>query len=627
LQNLLKDLENLLQQDQSFISDGAILKNAVVEAALNMEPRLLELLMQSYTIRAHFFTEVAGALVFDKVKFQDFVSNKSFLPDSYTAFKNRIGLTDGRHDYLSQSRDVVLSWPYKDCVLEGGMTKEDRGRNEVFWNTTLAPDDITRLFEPKVLTDWQRWDIEAVLDGKPKPVNEVSGNENLLIKGNNLLALHSLKARYADKVKLIYIDPPYNTGNDGFRYNDRFNHSAWLTFMRNRLEVARELLRRDGAIFVNLDDGEVHYAKVLLDEVFGRDNFVANVVWQKNYTVKNSAKYLSDMHDHILIFAKDRETWRPNLVARKTDTADSYINPDNDSRGPWTTNAVQARNFYSEGSYEIIGPNGRKHRPPTGTYWRVSESTFNQLREDNRIWWGVNGGAIPRIKKFLSEAKDGVVSSTWWKHEDTGTNAEAKDEARKLLEEDNALFLTPKPERLLQRIIEIGSKEKDIVLDFFSGSGTTPAVAQKTGRQWLAIEQMDYILELPASRLKKVIDGEQGGISKATEWQGGGSFVYAELAQSNSVFADRVEAAQDITTLQTIRDDIKATGYLRYDVDLKSFDTNDFSALQLDDAKRVLMDCLDTNHMYVNLSSLGDADFDITDEDVAATRSFYGIKS
>src|SRR6056297_2119705 len=307
MQNLLDDLTELLQADQAFISDGAILKNAVIEAALNMDAGLLGLLMQSDAIKAHFFTEVAGALVFDKVKFQDFVSNKAFLPDSYTAFKNRIGLTDGKGDYLSQSRDVVLAWPYKDCVLEGGMTKEDRGRNEVFWNTTLAPDDITRLFEPKVLTGWERWDGEAVAAGKAKPVGDVSEDDNLLIKGNNLLALHSLKARYAGKVKLIYIDPPYNTGNDGFRYNDRFNHSAWLTFIRNRLEVAKELLSRDGAIFVNLDDVEAHYFKVLMDEVFGRDCFVATVVWRKNYSPKSSGKDFSADHDYIFVFSLSKD--------------------------------------------------------------------------------------------------------------------------------------------------------------------------------------------------------------------------------------------------------------------------------------------------------------------------------
>ena len=286
MQNLLDDLTALLQAEQAFISDGAILKNAVIEAALNMDARLLKLLMQSDTIKAHFFTEVASALVFDKVKFQDFVSNKAFLPDSYTAFRNRIGLTDGRGDYLSQSRDVALAWPYKDCVLEGGMTKEDRGRNEVFWNTTLAPDDITRLFEPKVLTGWERWDAEAVADGKAKPVGEVSDDDNLLIKGNNLLALHSLKTRYAGKVKLIYIDPPYNTGNDGFRYNDRFNHSAWLTFMRNRLEVAKELLSKPMAVQSSstLMMWRRTTAKCLLDEVFDR----RRPVYRKRHMAKTS---------------------------------------------------------------------------------------------------------------------------------------------------------------------------------------------------------------------------------------------------------------------------------------------------------------------------------------------------
>ncbi|MBL4543545.1 MAG: site-specific DNA-methyltransferase [Rhodobacteraceae bacterium] len=316
MQNLRDDLTKLLQAEQAFISDGAILKNAVIEAALNMDARLLELLMQSDTIKAHFFTEVAGALVFDKVKFQDFVSNKAFLLDSYTAFKNRIGLTDGRGDYLSQSRDVVLAWPYKDCVLEGGMTKEDRGRNEVFWNTTLAPDDITRLFEPKVLTGWERWDAEAVAEGKAKPVGAVSEDDNLLIKGNNLLALHSLKARYAGKVKLIYIDPPYNTDDDGFRYNDRFNHSSWLTFMRNRLEVAKQLLAQDGAIFVNIDFNEAHYLKVLMDEVFGVANFQREIIWRIGWLsgFKTAANNFIRNHDTILFYAKHAASLNFNKV-------------------------------------------------------------------------------------------------------------------------------------------------------------------------------------------------------------------------------------------------------------------------------------------------------------------------
>ena len=623
MQNLLDDLTALLQAEQAFISDGAILKNAVIEAALNMDARLLELLMQSDTIKAHFFTEVAGALVFDKVKFQEFVSNKAFLPDSYTAFKNRIGLTDGRGDYLSQSRDVVLAWPYKDCVLEGGMTKEDRGRNEVFWNTTLAPDDITRLFEPKVLTGWERWDAEAVAAGKAKPVGAVSEDDNLLIKGNNLLALHSLKARYAGKVKLIYIDPPYNTGNDGFRYNDRFNHSAWLTFMRNRLEVAKELLSRDGAIFVNLDDGEAHYCKVLLDEVFGRDAFVTNVIWHKRFSPNSTAEYFSPSHDHILVYRKT--DFAVNLLARNTKSDSNYSNPDNDPRGDWMSSDLSARNYYSEGQYGVVTPSGRQiEGPPSGRYWTIHKAKFDELDEDNRIWWGASGNNQPILKRFLSDVREGIVPQSIWPHQEVGHTQEAKKEISGLIEGET-VFQTPKPERLLERIVHVASKPGDIVLDFFSGSGTTPAVAHKMGRRWIAVEQMDYILDLPNSRLKKVIEGEQGGISKAVEWQGGGSFVYAELAASNSAFADRIEVAPDMAALQTIHTDMQATGYLRYDVDLSAFDTEDFAALPLDDAKRVLMDCLDANHLYVNLGSLGDADFDISNEDARATRSFYGL--
>lgn len=624
MQNLFKDLESLLQQEQSFISDGAILKNAVVEAALNLDSRLLELLMQSDTIKSHFFTEVSGVLVFDKVKFQDFVSNKAFLPDSYTAFKNRIGLTDGRRDYLSQSRDVVLAWPYKDCVLEGGMTKEDRGRNEVFWNTTLAPDDITRLFEPKVLTGWERWDAEAIAAGKAKPVGEVSEDDNLLIKGNNLLALHSLKARYSGKVKLIYIDPPYNTGNDGFRYNDRFNHSAWLTFMRSRLEVAKELLRRDGTIFVSLDDGEAHYCKVLMDEVFGRDKFVANFVWQKRYA-PDARIAVSDAHEHVLCYAINPAIFAEcrNLLPLTDAQTKQFSNRDNDERGPWKADNFTAAGYRPNQMYEITLPSGRVVTPPPGRCWRVTIEGFRKFEAQEMMYYGPDGDGAPSVKRFLADM-EGMVPWTWWAHTEAGHSQEGKKESYALFGGD-AAFDTPKPERLLHRIIHIATDPGDLVLDFFSGSGTTPSVAQKMGRKWVAVEQMDYVLDIPGSRLKKVIEGEQGGISKAVDWQGGGSFIYAELAASNSIFVDRIGKAQDIATLQAIYADIQATGYLRYDVDLSAFDVERFGALCLDDAKRVLVDCLDVNHLYVNLGSLDDAGFNISDEDAAATRSFYGI--
>ena len=644
MQNLLKDLKSLLQQDQSLISEGVILKNAVIEAALNMDPKLLALLMQSDKIRAHFFTEVAGVLVFDKTKFQDFVSNKAFLPDNYTTFKNRIGLTDGR-SYISQSRDVVLVWPYKDCVLEGGMTKEDKGRQEVFWNTTLAPDDITRLLEPKVLTGWERWDTEAVASGMPKVVDDVTEAYNLLIKGNNLLALHSLKARYAGKVKLIYIDPPYNTGGDGFRYNDRFNHSAWLTFMKSRLEVAREFLANDGAIFITLDETEAHYCKVMGDEIFGRENFVAHIAWQKRTSPDNRVA-LGDGFDNILVFAKTVGTTKRENGTFKTVFEEKanrlpltdkqraeYSNPDSDKNGPWVHRDFTAQNKKKNGVlgrkdqiYKIVSPSGAEHWPPEGRCWGATEPEYWKLYNEGRFWFGVNGSNAPRKKLYLNE-ENGIQSWTWWPHAEVGTNEQAKKELQAHIGADAASDFTPKPEKLIERILHIATNEGDIVLDFFVGSGTTAAVAHKMKRKWIAIEQMDYVKDVTAARLKKVIEGEQGGISKAVDWQGGGSFVYAELAQSNAAFATGIEAAPDIATLQSLWAGMQATGFLRPDVDTTKFAPEAFAALPLVDAKRLLMDCLDANHLYVNLNSLGDADYDISDEDMRATRAFFGIES
>jgi adenine-specific DNA-methyltransferase len=270
MENLLDNLKTLLKKDERLISEGELLKNKVIELALKLDKELIKLLLSDEKIKEVFFVDVDGTLIFDKDKFIKFVSNKQFLPDSYTAFKNKIGLTDEKGEFISEKKEVVLSWPYKDCVLEGGMTKEDQKRDEIFWNETLAPDEISRLFDPKVFTNAKRIDAkgEHKFDGFKTDEN---GNikDNLIIKGNNLLVLHSLKKRFAGKVKLIYIDPPYNTGNDSFKYNNSFNHSTWLVFMKNRLEIARDLLRKDGLIFVQIDNEESDYLKLLIDEVFG----------------------------------------------------------------------------------------------------------------------------------------------------------------------------------------------------------------------------------------------------------------------------------------------------------------------------------------------------------------------
>ena len=352
---------------------------------------------------------------------------------------------------------------------------------------------------------------------------------NMLIQGDNLEALKALLPFYAGQVKCIYIDPPYNTRSAFEHYDDNLEHSKWLAMMWPRLELLRELLAENGSIWVSIDDNEGHYLKVIMDEMFGRSNLISNVVWQKVYTVKNSAKYLSDMHDHIICYARSKSQWYPNLLPRSDKATGNYSNPDNDPRGLWTTNAVQARNYYSSGTYEIISPSGRVHLPPTGTYWRISKEIFNKLNSDNRIWWGQDGDSIPRIKKFLAEAKDGVVPATWWPHSDAGTNAEAKQEVRQLIGNSGEIFLTPKPEKLIKQVLIVATNPGDLVLDSFLGSGTTAAVAHKMGRRYIGIEMGDHAVTHCVPRLNKVIDGEQGGISKSIGWQGGGGFRFYRL--------------------------------------------------------------------------------------------------
>ncbi len=358
--------------------------------------------------------------------------------------------------------------------------------------------------------------------------------DNVLIKGDNLLALKALEQEYAGKVKCACIDPPYNTGSAFAHYDDGVEHSLWLSLLRERLDLIRQLLANDGSIWITIDDNEAHYLKVMCDEIFGRPNFVANIIWQKIYTLKNSARHFSGMHDHILVYARNIDEWRRNLLPRSDELNESYSNLDDDPRGAWTTNAVQARNYYSQGSYEISSPEGVVFRPPAGTYWRISKETFLELNADNRVWWGKDGKAVPRIKKFLSEAKQGVVPSTLWLHTDVGNNAEAKEEVRALsLEDDVDIFSTPKPERLVRQILEISTKPGDLILDSFAGSGTTGAVAHKMGRRWIMAELGNHAKTHIVPRIKKVIDGaDAGGVTESTSWQGGGGYRYYTLAPS-----------------------------------------------------------------------------------------------
>ncbi|MDR1085883.1 MAG: site-specific DNA-methyltransferase [Deltaproteobacteria bacterium] len=395
--------------------------------------------------------------------------------------------------------------------------------------TWIGKDKRPRL-EPRILLEDQELSHHARFRRADDDIFD-----NRLIFGDNLLALKALEQEYTGRVKCVFIDPPYNTGSAFEHYNDGLEHSIWLGLMRDRLELLKLLLRDDGSIWITIDDNEAHYLKVLCDEVFGRKNFVATIIWQKLFTVKNSAKYFSDMHEYLLVYAKYISSWNRNLLPRSTELDSSYTNPDNDPRGLWTTNAIQARNYYSQGTYEINSPTGRTFTPPAGTYWRIAKNTFDELEKDGRIWWGKDGTAIPRIKKFLSEAKQGVVPATIWFHEDVGTNAKAKIEVRALFEGigDGDIFMTPKPEKLIQRILEIATTPGDLVLDSFAGSGTTGAVAHKMGRRWIMIELGNHCHTHIIPRLKKVINDEDpGGISEAVNWHGGGGFRYYKLAPS-----------------------------------------------------------------------------------------------
>lgn len=353
---------------------------------------------------------------------------------------------------------------------------------------------------------------------------------NMLIHGDNLIALKALEQDYAGKIKCIYIDPPYNTGSAFKHYDDGVEHSVWLSLMQKRLNLLYALLSEDGSLWISIDDDERDYLKILCDEIFGRQNFVCSVIWHKKGTRSNDARWFSDNHDYILVYAKDKQNWKPNLLPRPDDSMDGYSNPDNDSRGVWASGPCHAKTPNEKDIYEVTTPSGRKIMPPPGTSWRFSKEKFDELIKDNRIWFGEKGTNVPRYKRFLTEVQNGFVPTTLWFRDEVGDNQEAKKEVKGI--DANDVFSTPKPERLLQRIVLLATREGDIVLDSFLGSGTTAAVAHKMGRRWIGIELGNHAYTHCKVRMDKVIDGEQGGISKSVNWQGGGGYKFYELAPS-----------------------------------------------------------------------------------------------
>ena len=555
MNSLYSTLIEVLKQKADFFSEsGELLRNAVYEAAMKMDPSLIKLLADNETTKKRFFTEIDGVLVFDKVGFGWVINNKEFLPDSYTRFKNKIGLVDESGSFISSSDNVELVFPYKDCVLEGGQTKEDQKRSEIFYNETLAPDEIDRLLYPKVLTNAKRY----TSNGNAQ-ITEFSDNDNLIIKGNNLLAIASLKRKFAGRIKLIYIDPPYNTGNDSFGYNDKFNRSSWLSFMKSRLKIAKDLLSPDGAIYVQLDYHQVHYAKILMDEIFGEENFQREIIWRigwlSGYKTKDN-NWIRN-HDTILFYSKNPKSLK-------------FI-----------------KNYIPKNEFKEIAQSDAE-RYPIEDVWNGNE--YDDL---NSI----------AIVSFAGE----TVS--------------------KLLNPDDEVK-GQKSEKLLERILRAHTSKGDIVLDFFGGTGTTAAVAHKMGRKYIVCEQLDKHIDIELRRLNKVILGEQSGISKRNNWQGGGSFVYCELAKLNQHYVDKIESATTDAELVALLAEIIETDFISCKVNPAEIKENakSFEELSIGDKKRFLMELLDKNQLYVNYCDIDDENYHISEEDKAFTKSFYGDK-
>lgn len=391
--------------------------------------------------------------------------------------------------------------------------------------TWIGKDQRPRL-EPRILLE----DSARSYHAKQR-VTDQDIFDNRLIKGDNLLALKALEAEFAGKVKCVFIDPPYNTGSAFTHYDDGLEHSIWLGLMRDRLEIIRRLLADDGSLWITIDDNEAHYLKVLCDEVFGRRNFVANVVWQKAYTSNQTAKHLSNTHDHVFVYAKDVAVFKLGKLPRTEEQKSTFSNPDNDSRGPWKAENLSAGKFYAAGQFPIVGPKGETFLPPKGRYWRCNEQQYLSWLADGRITFGRSGEGRPMLKKFLEEMKDELTANTWWIHEEVGSNKEGSIDLKMMFGDRDDVFQNPKPEKLLHRVLTLATNPGDLVLDSFAGSGTTGAVAHKMGRRWIMVELGEHCHTHIVPRLQKVIDGQDsGGVTQATGWQGGGGFRYYELA-------------------------------------------------------------------------------------------------
>ena len=659
---LYETLEKQLKKEPNYVTDNGELKKwVVINKAQNYDAELIGLLLDDKELKAKFFLDIKGVLVFNQTGFVDFLEQKNYLNDSYTAYKNKVGLNiDGK--YLKQRNEVALVWPFKDCVLEGGQSREEDKREEIFFNETLAQDEITQLLEPKVFTNTIRY-----TDKGEKPVGKFNRNEkgvitdNLIIKGNNLLALHSLKEEFAGQVKLIYIDPPYNTGSDAFKYNDSFNQSTWLTFMRNRLQAALTLLSDKGAIYVHIDHHQLGYLNVLLDEVFGKENKVQVIAIKTaspaGFKTVNPGPI--DVTEYILFYTKNKSKFefkKGYVPVSYNANYNLYLDKDdNVSKWKFTplkekvisdagfANEAEAKKKYGDLWSSIIKVmiedfayknasnvvSVRDPHKPTEklkelmTKSKNEEKVIEYQREDGSTMYLYKGGALAFYSNKMQEL-DGKMEVTelltdFWNHISWAGIAN---------EGGVKLKNGKKPEKLIKQIIELATNENDIVLDYHLGSGTTTAAAHKLKRQYIGLEQLNYGDNDSVTRMKNVIAGDATGISKAVNWKGGGEFVYLELKKYNQTFIEQIESAKDTKAILKIWAEMKTKSFLSYNVDIQKQEEHieDFKALTLEEQKKHLVELLDKNQLYVNLSSLNDKDFAVSAEEKKVTQDFYQLK-
>ena len=633
---ILKELKKVLNMfGDKYIKEEVLNKSVVLQDIKNYNEELVEELLNNSTIKKHYTKNINNHIVIEIDKLMQTFEMDTPWMNSATNYSKKIGLTTN-NKFITENQDVVLDFPYKDTVLKAGMTKEDVAENETvnepFYNEIMDAEEIDRLLDPKIFVQTKRYTQNGVEENI-----EFNDDDNLVIKGNNLLALHTLKERYAGKVKLIYIDPPYNTGNDSFQYNDKFNHSTWLTFMKNRLEIAKKLLRDDGSILVQCDDNEHAYLQVLMNDIFGRDNFITNFIWEKK-TGSSDANHIANITEYILLYAKNLNSIDLNKNHESFDKnrykyKDEYF----EERGYFYYDTLDRGGLrYSDSlNYGVEDPDGNIHYPNgrnkfenDGWTWKWSKS---------KVEWGLkngfcefveqNDGYRLKYKTYLKVDNEGksIDRSAPYKNLIKGIlNTHATKEIKTLF--GTKKFKTPKPEELLKYLINIASDEEDIILDFFMGSATTQAVAHKMNRKYIGIEQMDYIEDVSVERLKKVIDGEQGGISEEVNWQGGGSFVYAELMPKSMGYLKTVLTAKSIKELKDVYKLMIDNVATDFRVDLEAVReelTN--NEIKLEDKKQLLAKIIDKNGLYYNYSEINDKnvrDF-INSSDYQFNQSFY----